>query len=50
MASGTVVVVKQGKKRTDCLVTFKKNHTTPLIARCQIVARVVELDGRDDIG
>lgn len=35
---------------TNCLVAFKENHTAALVTRCEIVARVVELDGGDDIG
>lgn len=35
---------------TNSLVAFKQNHTTALVTRCKIIARVIELDGRDDIG
>jgi hypothetical protein len=35
---------------TDCLVALKEDHTTSLITRCQIVACVVELNSRDDVG
>ncbi len=35
---------------TNCLVAFKQDHTAALVARREIVARVIELDGGDDVG
>lgn len=35
---------------TNSLVAFKQNHTAALITRCKIIARVIKLDSRDDIG
>jgi len=42
--------VQRHESGTNSLVAFKQNHTAALVTRCKIVARVIELDSRDDIG
>jgi len=35
---------------THGFIPFKENHSTSLVSRCQVVSRVVEFDGGDDVG
>ena len=32
------------------LVPLEQDHTTALVASCEVVARLVEFDGGDDVG
>ena len=36
--------------RTYRFIPFKENHSTTFVSCCQVVSRVVEFDGGDDVG
>lgn len=42
---------RQGEgKTTHLLVTLKEDDTTALVAGCEIITRVIKLNGRDNVG
>lgn len=42
--------MRRDRRTTHGLITLKEDDATTLVTRCKVVSRVVELDGRYDIG